>query len=129
MQKKVYVIVTSIGKPNKALKELAKGCKGRGYHFVVIGDEGSPADFHIDGCEFYNLGRQRQLDFKFAQLCPTKHYARKSIGYLLAVANGASIIIETDDDNIACSEFWEERREVANAILSSEYRNKGRPFN
>ena len=117
MQKKVYVIVTSIGKPNKALEELAKGCSERSYHFVVIGDEASPADFHIEGCEFYSLDRQRQLDFKFAQLCPTKHYARKNIGYLLAMADGASIIIETDDDNIPCGGFWNERQKNKDAAV------------
>jgi hypothetical protein len=84
MRDKVYVVVTSIASPNMVLRQLAQGCGEREYHFIVIGDEASPAEFHIDGCDFYGLKRQKQTKLKFAQLCPTKHYARKNIGYLLA---------------------------------------------
>jgi hypothetical protein len=37
---------------------------------------------------------------------PSKHYARKNLGYLIAIKNGAEIIIETDDDNIPEKNFW-----------------------
>jgi len=114
MKDKIYVIVTSIAKPNEVLKELARGCSEREYHFIVIGDQASPAEFHIDGCDFYSLEKQKQTELEFAQLCPTKHYARKNIGYLLAIRNGASIIIETDDDNIPCTNFWDSRQRVQN---------------
>ncbi|HUW19325.1 MAG TPA: STELLO glycosyltransferase family protein [Sedimentisphaerales bacterium] len=106
MKDKISVVVTSIAAPNNVLRGLARGCVEKGYYFVVIGDEASPGDFHIDGCDFYSLARQRQTDLKFARMCPTRHYARKNIGYLLAILNGASIIIETDDDNIPYPEFW-----------------------
>jgi hypothetical protein len=115
MQDKIYVIVTSIAGPNnKILQQLAQGCSEREYHFLVIGDLASPAEFHIDGCDFYSLKRQKQTKFKFAQLCPTRHYARKNIGYLLAIRNGASTIIETDDDNIPYQQFWERRQRIQN---------------
>ena len=110
MKDKISVVVTSISGPNKSLGELARGCRERGYDFIVIGDEASPADFHINGCDFYGLERQKEMGLKFAELCPTRHYARKNIGYLLAIANGVSIIIETDDDNIPYDNFWDVRR-------------------
>jgi len=103
---KTAVVITSIARPNIILKDLAKECSNKGYHFIVIGDEDSPSDFHIEGCDFYSLERQRETGFKFAASCPTKHYARKNIGYLLAIQNGASIIIETDDDNFPLDTFW-----------------------
>lgn len=115
MQDKICVIVTSIAGPdNKILQQLAQGCSEREYHFLVIGDQASPAEFQIDGCDFYSLKRQKQTKFKFAQLCPTRHYARKNIGYLLAIRNGASTIIETDDDNIPYQQFWERRQRIQN---------------
>ena len=114
MKDKVYVVVTSIAGPNKVLQQLAQGCSEREYRFIVIGDQASPAEFHIDGCDFYSLKRQKQTKLKFAQLCPTKHYARKNIGYLLAIRNGASIIIETDDDNIPYRQFWDRRQRIQN---------------
>jgi hypothetical protein len=114
MKDKVYIIVTSIAGPNNILQQLAQGCGEREYHFIVIGDQASPAEFHIDGCDFYGLKRQNQTKLKFAQLCPTKHYARKNIGYLLAIRNGASIVIETDDDNIPYRQFWDSRQRIQN---------------
>jgi hypothetical protein len=117
MKDKISIVVTSIARPNKALQELAQGCSEKDYRFIVIGDEASPADFHIDGCDFYSLKRQKQTNLKFAQMCPTRHYARKNIGYLLAIDNGASIIIETDDDNIACKSFWAQRQRICKAAI------------
>jgi len=115
MKDKICVVVTSIAGPNKALGDLALGCRERSYHFVVIGDQASPAEFHIEGCDFYSLDRQKQTGFKFALSCPTRHYARKNIGYLLAIRNGASIIVETDDDNIPSQQFWVERQRIQKA--------------
>lgn len=117
MKDKIYVIVTSIAGPNGVLKQLAHSCSEKGYHFIVIGDQASPAEFHIDGCDFYSLKKQKQTNLKFAQLCPTRHYARKNIGYLLAIRDGASTIIETDDDNIPYPQFWQQRQRVHNVSV------------
>ncbi|MFA5251920.1 MAG: STELLO glycosyltransferase family protein [Phycisphaerae bacterium] len=121
MKDKIYVVVTSIaGSENIILQQLAQGCSEREYQFIVIGDQASPAEFHIDGCDFYSLKRQKQTKLKFAQLCPTKHYARKNIGYLLAMQDGASIIIETDDDNIPFRQFWQQRQRIQNVPVLKE---------
>lgn len=109
-KEKTALIVTSIAAPNRVLRALAEGCRRHGLDFFVIGDEASPADFRLDGCCFYSLSEQRALGLRFAQLCPTRHYARKNIGYLLACAAAASVIIETDDDNHPNDEFWKERQ-------------------
>ncbi|SRR6266436_1463140 len=106
------VVVTSVSKPNSALEALAVGCQDRGYQFIVIGDEGSPPDFHLEGCRFYSIEEQRRLPFSIARLCPTKHYARKNLGYLVALSSGASVILETDDDNIPYQEFWYPRERL-----------------
>ncbi|MBN2180462.1 MAG: DUF288 domain-containing protein [Sedimentisphaerales bacterium] len=110
MDEHIAVVITSVSAPNRAMTEIAEGCKQKGYRFIVIGDESSPSDFYIDGCDFYNLEDQIKTGFEFAQMCPRKHYARKNIGYLIAIKNGASIIVETDDDNIPYDTFWRQRR-------------------
>jgi hypothetical protein len=117
MSDKAYLIVTSVAAPNATLRSLAQGCVEQGYHFIVIGDLASPADFHIDGCDFYGLERQNQTGLKFARICPTKHYARKNIGYLLAMRDGASLIIETDDDNVPYRNFWSRRQRTRRASV------------
>ena len=110
MRENVAVVVTSIAKPNAVLRALAEGCQEHGHQFIVIGDDSSPPDFHLEGCRFYSIKEQYDTGFRLAKLCPTRHYARKNIGYLLAMRDGASIIVETDDDNIPRREFWGDRR-------------------
>jgi hypothetical protein len=110
MKETVALVLTSIAKPNAVLRSLAEGCRENGFQFILIGDEASPTDFELEGCRFYGLAEQRKLGFEFALLCPTRHYARKNIGYLLAIRSGASLIVETDDDNLPYSEFWQTRR-------------------
>lgn len=100
------IVVTSISAPNSELRELADQCKARGFSFYVIGDVPSPADFSIDGCEFYSLERQRETGFKIAELLPTRHYSRKNIGYLLAIRTQPVLLLETDDDNMPLPAFW-----------------------
>ena len=109
MKARTTLVVTSISAPNAVLTSLARGARERDVDFILIGDERSPGDFHLDGCRFYSLVEQRQLDLAFARKCPTRHYARKNIGYLLALREGADVIVETDDDNIPLDSFWADR--------------------
>ncbi|MFZ1084850.1 MAG: STELLO glycosyltransferase family protein [Terracidiphilus sp.] len=109
----VSVVVTSISAPNSELQEIASQCKARGYSFYVIGDMPSPANFSLEGCEFYSLQRQRETGFKIAEIIPTRHYSRKNIGYLLAMRNRPAMLLETDDDNMPLADFWDARDALA----------------
>ena len=104
------LVVTSISAPNAEMRELASQCKARGFQFYVIGDVPSPADFAIDGCEFYSLERQRETGLRIAELLPTRHYSRKNIGYLLVMRTRSRMLLETDDDNMPLPAFWEPRK-------------------
>ena len=130
MQEKTALIVTSIAAPNAVLQSLARGCREHNFDFFVIGDEASPTNFELEGCRFYDLAEQRALGLSFARECPTRHYARKNIGYLVAAREGASVIIETDDDNIPNAEFWNERsrRQFVPAISNAGWVNVYRYF-
>ncbi len=113
MNTPISIVVTSIAKPNRALSCLAEGCINHGLRLIVIGDVLSPADFHINNCDFISIKMQKQLDLIYPKLCPERHYARKNIGYLMEIKKGAEIIIDTDDDNIPYKSFWNQRnREV-----------------
>ncbi|MFC2114038.1 STELLO glycosyltransferase family protein [Bacteroidota bacterium] len=116
--KNTALVVTSISSPNPVLKSLAEGSLDNKVDFYVIGDTKSPATFELEGCKFYSMESQLKLDFKFAHLVPEKHYARKNIGYLLAIQNGASTILETDDDNFPRDAFWGARNRTQNAAVS-----------
>ncbi len=109
-EEKLSIVVTSILSPNNALKCLAEGSQKHSHQFIAIGDAKSPEKFYLPGCDFYNLAEQSKLEFKFSRNCPEGNYARKNIGYLIAIQSGATIVVETDDDNIPYPLFWEERR-------------------
>ncbi len=113
------LVVTSIAGPSDGLRGLAAGALEHGVPFVLIGDEASPRSVRLEGCEFYGLEAQRALGFELAAVCPTRHYARKNIGYLVAMARGAEAIVETDDDTVAYPSFWEPRARSRDALLAA----------
>jgi hypothetical protein len=103
------LVVTSINPPNTALHSLAAGASENGWSFILAGDSKSPPDFHLEGCEFLPLAAQRESGFSLARIAPEKSYTRKNIAYLHALATGARVIVETDDDNHPTAEFWRAR--------------------
>jgi hypothetical protein len=103
---KSSVVLTSIAAPNNVMRQIAEDCQAADIEFIVIGDTKSPADFTLDGCQFVGVDDQLKLQFKTPALCPTRHYARKNIGYLMAIQNGAEVILETDDDNMPSADFY-----------------------
>ncbi len=112
---KYAVVVTTINHPTRALREIQDRCGELGATFHLAGDKKSPSDFDLAGARYLDLAAQVASGFAFAKACPPGHYARKNVGYLAAVRDGAEIIIETDDDNIPLDGFWQprERRQTA----------------
>jgi hypothetical protein len=104
------IVITSISSPeNAVLKTFADGCSKTGARFIVVGDKKSPSGFRLPGCDFWDIGRQATLSLKLAKLLPYGSYARKNLGYLVAMQNGCRIIVETDDDNYPGADFWKDR--------------------
>jgi len=113
------LVITSISRPNDVLRHCASACKRHGIDFVLIGDLASPPDFQLDGCDFWSIERQRTLPLALARYAPERHYARKNLGYLIAMQRGAKIIVETDDDNMPDDAFWTVRsRDVAAHVVA-----------
>ena len=111
----IALVVTSINPPNAILRALASGATKAGVGFIVVGDTKSPSDFALEGCQFLDIAAQLGTGLAFAAACPTRHYARKNIGYLVAVRDGARVIIETDDDNWPTEAFFAPRRREVTA--------------
>lgn len=116
----MHIVVTSINRPNNALREIARGAIEGSHQFVVVGDTKSPPDFELEGCRFVDMDAQLRSGFAFAAQCPTRHYARKNIGYLIAIQQKAPLILETDDDNIPRSAFFAPRQRRTTARLLRE---------
>lgn len=118
LMNKVALIITSIAnQSHPVLNQFAREARDHNVDFIVVGDTKSPADFSLDGCDFYSIERQNSLGYNVAKILPTRHYARKNIGYLAAIRNGIDVIIETDDDNIPLENFWTTRHPSQSAKL------------
>ena len=103
------IVVTTINAPTQAVLNIAEGASRHGSSFIIIGDTKSPKDFTLPSATYLDVEAQRATQFSYAKLCPTRHYARKNIGYLLAAARHAKVIVETDDDNLPLEGFWQAR--------------------
>ena len=115
------LVITSINSPNIVMSALRDGARTAGMRLIVVGDTKSPADFQLEGCDFVSVATQQHSGFKFAALCPTEHYARKNVGYLIAMRDGARVILETDDDNLPRPEFFEHREREQLAALVTDH--------
>jgi hypothetical protein len=127
---KTALVVTTIQGPNDVMRALSKGANNTGWSFIVIGDKKGPKSFDLEGVNFLDLNKQMNLSFSYAKKCPVGHYSRKNIGYLVAMMDGADVIVETDDDNFPLPAFFNERSEFisANTYLESGWLNVYRSF-
>ena len=105
--KNLWIIITTINKPTKAIVEYSKIAERMGWKLLIVGDVNTPADYANFNCEFLSLDAQHQNWGEFSKLVPVKHYCRKNIGYLQAFQNGAEWVFDTDDDNIPLEGFAE----------------------
>ncbi len=112
----LYSVITTIQPPTLSVIRLARELQLIGGKLIVAGDKKGPASYGAPGAEpnwpveFLSLDAQLALPHELGRLLPTGHYARKNLGYLVAIAQGASCIYETDDDN-APNENWTLRSE------------------
>lgn len=130
MARTVLVITSIADDQHPVLNQYALEANRNQIPFIVIGDTKSPDKFNLPGCDFYSIERQASLNYALGKSLPTRHYARKNIGYLVAIKSGADIILETDDDNIPFNEFWASRsiKKVARNIVDAGWVNVYRYF-
>jgi len=67
------------------MRTLAEQVREHELQWIVVGDCKGPTDFSLEPAELVSLDEQRKLPFRLAKLLPEKHYARKNLGYLLAI--------------------------------------------
>ena len=102
---KATVVLTTINPPNRKIEKWAEAS---GNKVIVVGDNKTPSDWKHKDCEFISIGTQKEGGFETSKCLLENHYTRKNIGYLYALENNASMIIDTDDDNFPYPEKWSE---------------------
>ena len=103
---KTAFVITTINKPNNIMKLYAKMCKEKEIDYYIIGDQKSPKKFILKNSNYYSLSQQKNLKLSYERKCLKNSYVRKNIGYLIAIQNGAEIIVESDDDNFPNKNFF-----------------------
>ena len=92
-------VITTINSPNEGMNSLLNFGKIGSAPVIVIGDTKTPDSWEETEFEYLGVSKQIEIFGNFANLIPTRHYARKNLGYLQARSYGAEWIYETDDDN------------------------------
>ena len=107
----IYSILTTINEPDERVSDWKKITQNE---TIVIGDKKTPSPWNHPSCSFISMVDQLNSEFTIANILPLNHYTRKNLGYLYAIKNGASAIIDTDDDNFPNILQW-------NNLLSSNF--------
>ena len=111
---RLSTVITTIQRPTESVCDLAIRLVALNANLIVVGDKKGPSDYDLEGARFLSLADQLVLDFELARALPIGHYARKNIGYLVAISQGALCIYETDDDNAPLGN-WAPRAETVRA--------------
>jgi hypothetical protein len=99
-----WIVVTTIFYPTPAIYKFLTLTTP--WNLIVIGDKKTPKDWleHLSinssRLLFLSFEQQHSLHFRILSYLPQGSYARKNLGYLIAIKCGAQIIFESDDDNI-----------------------------
>jgi len=111
------------------MAELGRRLQEVRMRLLVMGDQKGPSRFDLPGAEFHSLQDQQRLPLALAAVLPPCHYARKNLGYLLAIRDGASAIYETDDDNAPAANWRPYEANVsAQRVFESGWCNAYRLF-
>lgn len=116
---KLIAVLTTIQEPTDCVRRLSEVLNKNEVPLLVVGDRKGPRNYDLPGVEFFNMVDQLQSPFELAKLLPENHYSRKNLGYLLAMAKGATSIYETDDDNKPLTN-WSPRSSQVGAMRAPE---------
>jgi hypothetical protein len=70
------------------------------WEVAVVADRKTPKTWASGACHFLSVRDQLSMPFDTVRKVPFRAYTRKNLGYLYAIANGATVIFDTDDDNL-----------------------------
>mmetsp|Transcript_92499 Transcript_92499/g.193388 ORF Transcript_92499/g.193388 Transcript_92499/m.193388 type:complete len:461 (+) Transcript_92499:128-1510(+) len=94
-----WIVVTSIFDPSPATRKLGEMTR-QGWCYVVVADMNGPSEWTgVEGVTYLTVEMQQAMYLKVMKHIPWRHFGRKNIGFLYAIARGAKVIYDTDDDN------------------------------
>ncbi len=107
------LVITSIAPATDAVRAFADLDD---WDVLVVGDLKSPTDWTSPGVTYLAPADQAAVSRALPAALPWNHYCRKNVGYLAAMARGATRIAETDDDNFPLDGFLSDLAESVDAL-------------
>ena len=107
-----YCVVTTINKPTIAISKLYEVF---GENLIVVGDKKTPKDWCYEDVRYMPFVHTNSWGKTYRNV--SGHYARKNHGYMEAFMRGATMIYDTDDDNIP-NDVWRVRDSAVTAKSS-----------
>lgn len=92
-----FIVITSIFEPTEPVLKFSELTD---YKLIVVGDKKTPCNWKNKNTTFLSVSEQERMNSKLSKKMPYNHYCRKMLGYLEAIKSGATVIVDTDDDNI-----------------------------
>jgi len=125
----LHCVVTTIQAPTECMRMLSEKWPGGEGSIIIVGDSKGPFEYQMGKSRLLDIETQRGSHWNLAKILPEKHYARKNLGYLHAMSQGAATIYETDDDN-APMDCWilREKACASVAIKGTGWYNVYRDF-
>lgn len=103
----LFTVITTINPPSKTVARLGRVI---GMTVVIVADQKTPENrWKHHWASYLSPEAQKKLSFNYVAYAPWNHYVRKNIGYLEAMRQGASVIYDTDDDNVP-NKQWRPRQ-------------------
>ena len=100
-----WIVVTTIFYPTDSIHRFLT--LQSHWNLIIIADRKTPTDWlqrlnttFSSRLLFISVDQQKTLNFRILRHLPYGSYARKNLGYLIAIKCGAKIIFESDDDNL-----------------------------
>ena len=100
---KKCIVITTINPKSKGIVHFEQMFD---WNIILVGDKKSVPIESFDNLTYLSIQDQKNLGYEIVKVCPYNHYARKNIGYLYAIQNGADIIYDTDDDNLPYDDWY-----------------------
>lgn len=93
-----WAVVTTIFPPSSAIELITKYPD---FCVVIVADKKTPNPYALagDNVVVLNVREQEAMTDEFTTAIPWNHFGRKNIGFMYAIAHGATHVFDFDDDN------------------------------
>jgi hypothetical protein len=102
-----FVVITSIFPPTEAVEKFSRMPQ---WKLLVVGDRKTDPAWSYPNVEYVSVREQETMAASLSRAMPWNTYTRKNVGYLIAIARGAELVYDTDDDNVPVENWIVEPR-------------------